>query len=208
MDCCQARSIEKTEVSIAVAMLPRWGHPIRCRIGADPGLRTLSGLDQANRLVFAFAGNTTRIVEALFRIGSCSDADSCAILTPAHRTSIHLGTELWSAAACGRSSILVTRLVRLILRTMPISRDPTAAAEARGHDEAERRISRLIGGAFKRERKRTEKLLDGLRLGVRSDIGLMEERLHAKLDEIDTSLDVIARELARREGGQRSNDAV
>ena len=52
--------------------------------------------------------------------------------------------------------------------------------------------------ALRRERRHTEKLLKGLLLAINSEIGLVEERMLAKLEDIDTSVSLIAGELARR----------
>jgi len=48
------------------------------------------------------------------------------------------------------------------------------------------------------ERKHTEKLLDGMLLAINAQIGFTEEKVLAKLDGIDTSVSLIAGELARR----------
>lgn len=60
------------------------------------------------------------------------------------------------------------------------------------------RLSRI---ALRRERRHTEKLLKGLLLAINAKIGLVEERALAKLEDIDTSVSLIAGELARRNSG-------
>jgi len=64
---------------------------------------------------------------------------------------------------------------------------------------------RLISLALWRERRHTERLLNSLLVAIKAEIGLVEERTSAKLEEIDTSVGLIARELARRSGGPPSN---
>jgi hypothetical protein len=58
-----------------------------------------------------------------------------------------------------------------------------------------------------RERKHAEKLLDSLLLAMSARIGLAEERMLEKLDGIDTSVSLIAAELARRSSDGPSNDS-
>lgn len=57
---------------------------------------------------------------------------------------------------------------------------------------------RHIGIALWRERRHTEKLLNGLLIAIEAEIGLKEERTLTKLEEIDTALGLVAGELARR----------
>ena len=52
--------------------------------------------------------------------------------------------------------------------------------------------------ALKRERRHTEKLLNGLLVAIKTEIGLVEERMSAKLEDIDTSVCLVAGELAHR----------
>jgi hypothetical protein len=56
----------------------------------------------------------------------------------------------------------------------------------------------VIGAAFKREHKRTERLFDELLVAIRTEIRRMEERIQHKLDEIDTSLSIIAQATLRQ----------
>lgn len=65
------------------------------------------------------------------------------------------------------------------------------------------RLSRI---ALRRERRHTEKMLKGLLLAINTKIGLVEERTLAKLEDIDTSVGLIAGELARRSSDAPSND--
>jgi hypothetical protein len=57
---------------------------------------------------------------------------------------------------------------------------------------------KLIRIALWRERRHTEKLLNGLFAAVNTEIGLLEERTLAKLEDVDNSVSLIAGELARR----------
>jgi len=88
---------------------------------------------------------------------------------------------------------------------MSTPHDPIENGKAHRTDDDVTRLPGLIGAAFKRERKRTEKLFDGLLLAVSNDIARLESRLQQKLDPIDTSLSLIARELARRSSDQHSD---
>jgi hypothetical protein len=49
-------------------------------------------------------------------------------------------------------------------------------------------------------------MLKGLLLAINTKIGLVEERTLAKLEDIDTSVGLIAGELARRSSDAPSND--
>ena len=94
----------------------------------------------------------------------------------------------------------------LTLERMTIPREPTEERNADDRDGVQPGIPRLIGAAFKRERRRTKELFDALRLAVGAEIGDAEERVSHKLDQIDTSLSLIAQELSRRSGGPKSDD--
>lgn len=48
-------------------------------------------------------------------------------------------------------------------------------------------------------------MLKGLLLAINSEIGLAEDRMLAKLEDIDTSVSLIAGELARRNSDPPSN---
>ena len=65
------------------------------------------------------------------------------------------------------------------------------------------RLSRI---ALRRERRHTKKLLEGLLLAINAEIGLVEERISAKLEDIDTSVSLIAGELARRNNDPPPDD--
>ena len=64
--------------------------------------------------------------------------------------------------------------------------------------------------SFKRllalERRYTEKLLNGRLLAINAEIDNVEHRIMAKLEEIDASLNLIAREIARRGNDPPSKD--
>ena len=60
---------------------------------------------------------------------------------------------------------------------------------------------RIITNALKHERKHTEKLLNGLFPFMSAEIGFAERRILAKIEDIDASLGLIARELSRRGNG-------
>jgi hypothetical protein len=66
-------------------------------------------------------------------------------------------------------------------------------------------LLRLFNEAVKRERKHTEKRLNGLFQAVTAEMNFMERRISAKLDEIDASLNVIAQELERRTDDPAAN---
>jgi len=72
-------------------------------------------------------------------------------------------------------------------------------------DEPQRDAVRLIGIALWRERRHIEKLLNSQLAAIKTEIGLMEERILAKLEDIDVSVSLIAREFARRNGDPPSN---
>jgi hypothetical protein len=63
----------------------------------------------------------------------------------------------------------------------------------------------LIKNALKRERRHTEKLLKGLFRAVEIEIGLVEKRTLAKLEDVEISVSLIAGELARRSDDPPSN---
>jgi hypothetical protein len=108
-------------------------------------------------------------------------------------------------AATGRSDSLATDTVDGKLRRMPIL-GPQENMERGSSDDPQRDVVRLIGIALWRERRHTEKLLNGQLAAIKTEIGLMEERILAKLEDIDSSLNLIAIELARRAENPSSND--
>jgi hypothetical protein len=57
------------------------------------------------------------------------------------------------------------------------------------------RLSRI---ALRRERRHTERMLKGLLHAIDTEIGFLEKKILAKLEDIDTSVSLIAGELARR----------
>jgi len=65
---------------------------------------------------------------------------------------------------------------------------------------------RVIRKALKRERRHTERLLNGLLVAINAEIGRVEERMLTKLEDIDTSVSLVARKLARRDGHSPSKD--
>ncbi len=89
---------------------------------------------------------------------------------------------------------------------MPIL-EPQENTESGSSDDPQRDAVRLIGIALWRERRHTEKLLKGLLPGINTEIGLVEERILAKVEDIDTSVSLIAREFARRNCDPPSNGA-
>ena len=72
--------------------------------------------------------------------------------------------------------------------------------------EMQAELLRLFNDAVKRERKHTEKLLNGLLLAVTAEMNFTERRISAKLDGIDASLSIIAQEFARRADGPAPNN--
>jgi hypothetical protein len=59
-------------------------------------------------------------------------------------------------------------------------------------------VFRLFKRQLALERRQTEKLFDSLHSAVNTEIGSLEQRILAKLDEIDASVNLIAIELARQ----------
>jgi hypothetical protein len=68
-------------------------------------------------------------------------------------------------------------------------------------------VLRLFKRHLALERKYTERMLNDLHNAMKSEMGLMEQRIIEKLDDINSSLDLIARELARRSDDPPSNDS-
>ena len=66
---------------------------------------------------------------------------------------------------------------------------------------------RLFNRRLALERKHTEKLFASLHLAINTEIGFVEQRMIAKFEEIDASLNLIAIELARRADEPPSSDA-
>jgi len=56
------------------------------------------------------------------------------------------------------------------------------------------------------ERRYTERLFNSMHGAMNTEIGLLEQRILAKLDEIDASVNLIAIELARRADEPPSNN--
>ena len=64
---------------------------------------------------------------------------------------------------------------------------------------------RLVRIALWRERRHTERLLKDQLLAIKAEIRLVDQRMMAKLEEIDTSMSLIAGELARRSSDPPAN---
>lgn len=99
-------------------------------------------------------------------------------------------------AATGTSDRLSADTVDGMLRRMQIP-GPQENTE-RSSPDLQCDSFRLIRIALWRERRHTEKLLNGLLAAIKTEIGLAEQRMLAKLEDIDTSVSLIAGELARR----------
>ena len=100
-------------------------------------------------------------------------------------------------AAAGTSHRLPAYTVDGMLRTMPIH-GPKEYSERGSPRDPQWNALRLSRIALRRERRHTEKMLKGLLLAINTKIGLVEERMLAKLEDIDTSVSLIAGELACR----------
>ncbi len=88
---------------------------------------------------------------------------------------------------------------------MPDSQNASGEVRVTPVVSTESGFPRLIGAALKRERKRTEQLLDELRGAISAEIAQMEERVQRKLEDIDASLSLIAGELSQQ-GGEQDAD--
>jgi len=100
-------------------------------------------------------------------------------------------------AANGNLNILVAETGGCMLGRMPTP-GPQENMERGFPDDPQGEAVRLIRIALWRDRRHTEKLLTSLLATIRTEIGLMEERMLAKLEDIDTSVGLVAGELARR----------
>jgi hypothetical protein len=109
-------------------------------------------------------------------------------------------------AATGNSNILVAETGDCMLGRMSTP-GPQENMERGFPDDPQRDTFRLIGIALWRERRHTEKLLDGLRGAINTEIGLLQERVLAKLENIDTCVSLVAGELARRSSDPPASDA-
>ena len=97
--------------------------------------------------------------------------------------------------------------VARILNIMP---EPPTQGETWESYFGERRppsVFRLFRRHLALERKYTEKLIESLHRAISTEMGLMEQRIMAELEEIDASINLIAIELARHAGDPPSNDA-
>lgn len=100
-------------------------------------------------------------------------------------------------AATGTSDRLSADIDDGMLKGMPIP-GPQENTERSSLDETQGEAVRLIGIALWRERRHTEKLLKGQLLAIKTEIGLLAEKMSVKLEDIDTSVGLIAEELVRR----------
>ena len=91
-----------------------------------------------------------------------------------------------------------------MLRKMRIP-GPTENAESGSPHEPQVNTVRLVRIALWRERRHTEGLLNDQLLAIKAEIGLVEEKILAKLDGLDTSVSLIAGELAHRNSDPPSN---
>ena len=101
-------------------------------------------------------------------------------------------------------NILLAETGNGMLRKMPMS-GPQENTGRGSPDDPQSDTFRLIGIALWRERRHTEKLLNGLLVAIKAEIGLVEKRTLAKLEDIDTSVGLIAGEIARRNSDPPSN---
>jgi hypothetical protein len=108
--------------------------------------------------------------------------------------------------ATGTSDRLAADTVAAMLRRMPIP-GPQENTEGDSLDDPQRDAFRLIGIALWRERRHTEKLLNGLLVATKAELGLVEQRMLAKLEDIDSSVSLVAEELARRSSDPPSGGA-
>ena len=91
-----------------------------------------------------------------------------------------------------------------MLRRMPIP-SPKENTERGSSDDPQCDALRLIRVALWRERRHTEKLVKDQLLAINAEIGLVEQKMLAKLEGLDTSVSLIAGELARRNNDPPSN---
>jgi hypothetical protein len=108
--------------------------------------------------------------------------------------------------AAGTSNRLSADTVDGMLRRMPIPGAQENMERGSPHDPQcnALRLSRI---ALWHERRHTENLLKDLLLAINAEIGLVEQRMLTKLGDIDTSVSLIAGELARRSSDPPLNDA-
>jgi len=109
-------------------------------------------------------------------------------------------------AGSGRSDRLAAGTVDGKLRRMPIP-GPQENTERGSPDDLQKDAGRLIRIALWRERRHTEKMLNSLLVAIKTEIGLLEERMSTKLEDIDTSVSLIAGEVARRNSDPPSNSS-
>jgi hypothetical protein len=83
-----------------------------------------------------------------------------------------------------------------MLRRIPIP-DPKENTGEGSPDDPQGSALRLIRIALWRERRQTEKLLNSLLVAIKAEIGLVKGRILAKFEDIDTSVGLVAGELAR-----------
>jgi hypothetical protein len=93
-----------------------------------------------------------------------------------------------------------------MLRRMRIA-SPTEDAESGFPHEPQWNILPLVRIALWRERRHTETLLKDQLLAIKTEIGLVEKRMMAKLEDVDASVSLVAGELARRSSDPPVNDA-
>ena len=94
-----------------------------------------------------------------------------------------------------------------MLSRMPIP-GPTEHSDGGSPRGPQYNVIRLIRIALWRERSHTAQLLKDQLLAISADIGLVEKRMLAKLEDIDASLNLIAGELARRADDPSSGDVA
>jgi hypothetical protein len=114
----------------------------------------------------------------------------------------------WSGAvaAAGTSNRLPADTVGAMLRGMPIP-GPLENTERGFPHDPQCNTLRLSKIALWQERRHTEKLLDSLLVAIKTEIGLVEGRILAKIEDIDTSISLVAGELARRSNDPPSDRA-
>jgi len=106
----------------------------------------------------------------------------------------------FALAAVGTPLCLLSIVVSSMLRRMIESRNQEGSSEFPLRKRLSRAMLQAMNRFFVRERQYAEKLSDDVTLAIRSDLESMEERLTARLEEIDVSVNLIGREMSRHSG--------
>jgi len=72
-------------------------------------------------------------------------------------------------------------------------------------DQTDQMTIKLLSRKISRENKKIERLLGGIRLAIYADLEIVKRELLQNLRQVESEVELIARELTRKNGGESAN---